>query len=70
MGPRIRVSTEEFIEIAAKECGIVIAAPKLFWQATATYLTRSGDYYYYTYTNTLITLPPECKIIKSKGILL
>jgi len=69
MGPRIQVEPNEFLAIVKKENGLVIQKKK---QALTpvTYLTNSGEYYYYTYTNKLLPIPEECELKVVKNILL
>ena len=69
MGPRIRITESEFLKFAEKERGLVIRGPQVLW-AGATYLLRSGDYYYYTVTKLPLVHPKECQVLESKQILL
>lgn len=69
MGPRLRVTPEEFFQIVTREKGLVIKGPKV-WISGITYLTCSGDYYYYTVVKEPIHLPPDTPVSEVTSILL
>lgn len=69
MGPRLKISTEEFLKIIERDGGLVIMGPRVLF-AGYTYLTRSGDYYYYTISKTPLVLPSGTEVSSAKQILL
>ena len=69
MGPRLRISNAEFQKIVEAERGLVIMGPKILFSGY-TYLTRSGDYYYYTTTKQPLALPTGIEVSPAKQILL
>lgn len=69
MGPRININNSEFITIAETNPGLIIRGPKA-WPYGHMHLMRSGDYYYYTFSKTLLPVPAGCTTLDSKQILL
>ena len=69
MGPRDQVEPAEFLQILQREKGLVIQRQKVFLQGI-TYVSRCGDYYYYTTTKEPLVLPKECIVQHAKNILL
>ena len=69
MGPRLRIDNDEFIKIVEREKELVIMGPKVIFTAY-TYVTRSGDYYYYTTSKVPLILPDGTEMSQAKQILL
>jgi hypothetical protein len=91
MGPRIKVAPGQFLEIVAREKGLVVSNTAADSPAAAlrtlvrripllgrllgqlpniVYVTRSGDYYYYTRVCEPLSLPPDCQVVEGDYILL
>ncbi len=69
MGPRVQVEPTEFLSIVEREKGLVIKTQKILLQGI-TYVTRCGDYYYYTATRTPLSLPAGVEVKEARNILL
>lgn len=69
MGPRICVEPNEFLRLVGEEKGLVIRGRKFVLQGTM-YLSRCGDYYYYTHARAPLHLPRECEVRQARQILL
>jgi hypothetical protein len=69
MGPRVLVSPEEFLKVVEREKALVIKGPKVILQGT-TYVTRAGDYYYYTTVREPLRLPDGVEVKEARNILL
>ena len=69
MGPRVQVDPAEFLRILENEKGLVIKGRPIILRGTE-YVTRSGDYYYFTFAKEPLTLPKECKVTNARQILL
>jgi hypothetical protein len=69
MGPRVQVEPSEFLRMIAQEKGLVIKSRKFPLQGT-TYVSRCGDYYYYTMSKEPLALPDGCVVQQAKNILL
>ena len=73
MGPRVCVEPSEFLRLIAENNGLVIEVnrgSKFGIQAQITYVSRCGDYYYYTSSKTPLSLPKECEVQQARTILL
>jgi hypothetical protein len=70
MGPRVQVEPAEFLSIVEREKRLVIKTQKFFLRGI-TYVTRSGDYYYYTLARGVpLTLPAGIEVKEARNILL
>ena len=69
MGPRVRVEPQQFLRILEKEKGLVIKGRRVMLRGTP-YVTRSGDYYYYTVTKGPLSIPSDCEVTEARYILL
>ncbi len=69
MGPRVFVEPAEFLRIVEKNKGLIIQGRKVAFQGI-TYVSRCGDYYYYTTSKEPLNLPRDCDIQKARAILL
>ena len=69
MGPRVQVEPAEFLRLVGEAKGMVVKGRKLGLQGI-TYVSRCGDYYYYTITREHLALPRECIVQQAKNILL
>lgn len=73
MGPRVFVEPAEFLRIVAENSGLVIEVnrgKKFGIQAQITYVSRCGDYYYYTSSRKPLSLPAECEVQQARSVLL
>ena len=69
MGPRVQVEPSEFLRMVEQEKGLVIKGRKMALQGI-TYVSRCGDYYYYTISKEPLALPKDCVVQQAKNILL
>ena len=69
MGPRVHVNPQEFLRLAAEEKGLIIKSQGMLLRPIV-YVTRSGDYYYYTMSRQPVPLPPDCQVTEAKNVLL
>jgi hypothetical protein len=69
MGPRVQVEPSEFLRMVEQEKGLVIKSRKFALQGI-TYVSRCGDYYYYTISKKPLVLPKDCVVQQCKNILL
>ena len=74
MGPRIAVEPSEFLRLVEQDKGLVIETiqgKKRFGiRGIITYVSRCGDYYYYTQSQTPLSLPEGCEVQQAQRILL
>ena len=73
MGPRIAVEPSEFLRLVEQDKGLVIETiqgKKFGFRGIITYVSRCGDYYYYTQSQTPLSLPEECEVQQAQRILL
>ena len=68
-GTRVQVEPSEFLHIVAQEKGLVIQSRKVVLQGI-TYVSRCGDYYYYTISRVPLVLPKDCVVQQAKSVLL
>lgn len=69
MGPRVKVTPAEFLGVVEGARELVIRGPKVLLQGT-TYVTRAGDYYYYTTVREPLRLPDGVEVRDAQNILL
>ena len=70
MGPRIAVEPSEFLRLVEQDKGLVIQGKKIGFLGLIMYVSRCGDYYYYTQSKTPLSLPEECEVQQAQRILL
>ena len=73
MGPRIAVEPSEFLRLVEQDKGLVIETiqvRKFGFRGLIMYVSRCGDYYYYTQSKTPLSLPEECEVQQAQRILL
>jgi len=68
MGPRIQVEPADFLQMLQREKGLVIQRQSFF--QGITYVSKCGDYYYYTISKEPLSLPQECVVQHARNILL
>ena len=69
MGPRVQVEPSEFLRMLEQEKGLVIKGKKIAFRGVI-YVSRCGDYYYYTISKEPLSLPKDCVVHQAKNILL
>ena len=70
MGPRVQVDAFEFLRIVEREKGLVIRTRPVPLIGMRMYVTRSGDYYYYTRTKDALTIPAGIEVKDAQAMLL
>ena len=69
MAPRVSVDRETFEGLVSKHLGEVIVGPYK-WGVGSCYVTKAGDYYYFTTSKQPLDLPNQVTVINSNQLIL